>query len=73
MNVWNYVVGVFRGHPTPLPSEEEQRLADDYQKALGTVREASADIRDRSRTLNELRDRISTADDLMREAVGGVK
>jgi len=73
MSVWDYMVGVFRGLPTPPPSAEEQRLADDYQKALGKVREASEDIRGRSTTLSDLKERIGTADELMRDALGGTK
>lgn len=73
MSVWSYVVGALRGHPTPPPTEEEQRLTAAYQQALGKVREASAEIRGRSKNLDELRERLSSADDMMRDALGGPK
>lgn len=73
MSVWDYVKGAFRRRPTTPPTEEEQRLTDAYQQALGKVREASAEIRGRSKNLDELRERMSSADEMMRDALGGSK
>lgn len=73
MKVWDYMMGAFRSRPTTPPTEEEKRLADAYQQALGKVRAASADIRGRSKNLSELKERLSTADDMMRDALGEPK